>query len=194
MEFDKSYYESNNYTNYLGREDRYTKLADEVMTHLKTFDLVQSPILDFGCAVGFLMRGLAKYGDVYGVDVSDWAIEQASAQGLKVQKTIDPKLDHGMVFALDVFEHIPEKDLERILLNIRTKLIVFRMPVCANEGEDYVLNVSRVDPTHVIRWTKNQWRKLFENLGYFPLDLNLSTIYNSPGVYTGIAIRTNARF
>ena len=68
------------------------------------------------------------------------------------------------------------------------------MPVCANEGEDYVLNVSRVDPTHVIRWTKNQWRKLFENLGYFPLDLNLSTIYNSPGVYTGIAIRTNARF
>lgn len=194
MEFDKSYYESNNYTNYLGREDRYIKLADEVISHLKTFDLVQSPILDFGCAVGFLMKGLEKYGDVYGVDVSDWALERASAQGHKVQKAIDTKLDHGMVFALDVFEHISEEDLEQILLNLQTKLIVFRMPVCANEGEDYVLDVSRVDPTHIVCWTKDQWRRLFKDFGYLPLDLNLSTIYNSPGVYTGIAIRINEFF
>lgn len=188
--FDKQYYESNNYTNYLDRQDRYIRLAKEVCEFLEKIDLLKGTVLDFGCAVGFLLKGLEKRVDeCYGVDISEWALEQARMRGHDVSTQVNWNLDHGVVFGLDVFEHMTEEDLDRFFRKIKTKSIVFRIPICANEGEDYVLECSRVDPTHVIRWTKQQWIDYFRNNGFLNVDLNLSTIYNSDGVYSGLAFR-----
>jgi len=52
-----------------------------------------------------------------------------------------------------------------------------------------VLECSRVDPTHVVRWTKAMWREFFRTFGLLNVELNLSTIYNSEGVYSGLALR-----
>jgi hypothetical protein len=188
MTFDKEYYESNNYTNYLARQDRYIRLAEEVVDYLKKMNLVQSPILDFGCAVGFLLEGLKKHGDCYGVEISEWAIEEATKRGHDVRREI-MDVNHGLVFALDVFEHMPEGELTKFFYKLDANAIVFRMPICANSGEDYVLECSRVDPTHLIRWTKEEWKKFFNSHGYITTDLQLSTIYNSEGVYAGLALR-----
>jgi len=188
--FDKEYYESNNYTNYLDRQDRYIRLAEEVLAYLRKMRLVHSPVLDFGCAVGFLLKGLEReVNTCYGVDISDWAIEQAKKRGHDVRKEVDFNRDHSIVFGLDVFEHMPEKELREFFDKIKTKAIVFRIPVCAKEGEDYVLECSRVDPTHVIRWTRKQWIEFFRSYGFLNVDLQLSTIYNSEGVYSGLALR-----
>lgn len=191
--FDKEYYESNNYTNYLARQDRYIRLAKEVCEFMGKMNLMNAPVLDFGCAVGFLLKGLEQHVEYcYGADISEWARKEATHRGLDVRKTPDWKLNHGVVFALDVFEHMKELELQDFFYNIHTDVIVFRMPICANPGEDYVLECSKVDPTHVIRWTKEEWREFFRSNGYTPIDLNLATIYNSDGVYAGFAVKDDS--
>lgn len=187
--FDKSYYESNNYTDYLGRGDRYLRLEEDLFDILKKFNMDQGPRLDFGCAVGFLLEGLnRREGHSYGSDISEYALEECRKKGLYTQKTPDWSLLHSTVFALDVLEHISESELNTFFDKIRTKCIIFRIPVCAKGEDDYVLEVSRNDPSHIIRWNKSQWQERFRSAGYLPLDLNLSTIYCSEGVYSGIAL------
>lgn len=189
-DYDEDYFKTVNYLDYLNRGGRYDQLADEIMSQLAVLNLNSGPILDFGCAVGHLLSALQKidYNDCYGVDISDWALEQAKSKGLNVGKKIADGTRHGIVFALDVFEHLDEKTLSFVMHQILTRTLVFRVPICANTGEDYVLECSRADPTHVIRWTKSEWKQFFIDQRYIPIDLNLHTIYNSPGVYSGIAI------
>lgn len=189
-DFGEDYYKTVNYLDYLNRGGRYDQLADEIMDTLKTLGLSDGPILDFGCAVGHLLASLKKmgYNTAYGVDISEWALEQATLKGLEVLSEIPRGMTHGVTFSLDVFEHMDEQQLSSAMRELETRAIVFRVPVCANRGEDYVLECSRQDPTHQIRWTKNQWRDFFVEYGYVTLDLNLHTIYNSEGVFSGIAI------
>jgi SAM-dependent methyltransferase len=190
--FDKTYYETNNYTNYLERGDRYQQTAAELLAHLKTMNLDHGPFLDFGCAVGFLLQGLKNLrpdAEMYGVDISEYAREVCKEKELTALPEVDFTKNHGVIFAMDVFEHMPIDQLDLFFNLIKAETIVFRMPVPAAEGEDYFLDVSRADPTHLIKWTKDEWREFFVENNYIPLDLNLSTVYNSTGVYTGLAIR-----
>lgn len=190
MTFDSDYFNSVNYTDYLYRGDRYVKLADEVMDLVDTLELPKSVTLDFGCAVGHLLTGLQPHCDyLYGSDISEWARTQAQSKNLPVTSKPYYDMQHDLVFSLDVFEHMSMDQLQDFFENIDAKVIIFRVPVAAVSGGDYVLEVSRRDPTHNIRWTKDEWRKFFLYFGYDSLNLNLHTIYNSEGVYSGIAIR-----
>lgn len=189
--FDKEYFNSVNYVGYLDRKDRYVKLAEDVNGLLKSLELANGPILDFGCAVGFLVSAMEEIGyeDVRGADISEWAVQQCKDKGLDVSTEVDFDTDYGVTFALDVFEHMDEHDLDDFMDQIVTDTIVFRIPVCAEEGEDYVLECSRADPTHNIRWTRDQWDMYFTNRDYFVLGLDLPTIYSSEGVFSGIALK-----
>lgn len=191
--FDKEYFQSVNYVDYLSRGDRYDKTAQELLDFFDKIEIFDKNkyALDFGCAVGHLLNALIKRNvtRVYGVDISDWAIEYAREQDLPVAKEVRWDLHHSIVFALDVFEHMPVDKLREFFLKIKTDAIVFRIPVCKNKGEDYVLEVSRNDPTHVIRWTKDEWKNFFSMKGYITFNLNLYSLYNSEGVYSGIAVK-----
>ena len=188
--FDEAYYNSVNYVDYLERGERYERTAQELITLLRSLNLDNNgPMCDFGCAVGHLTGAMLKQGyGCYGVDVSEWALQECAKKGLSTRPEIREDIEHGVVFALDVFEHMTEQDLEDLFLKMNTHSIVFRIPVVLNEGEDYVLECSRQDPTHIIRWTRTQWRDFFRLHGYVALDLQLHTVYNSPGVYSGILL------
>lgn len=188
--YDEDYYKSVNYLDYLNRGGRYDQLADEIMGTLNTLGLGSGPILDYGCAVGHLLASLKKmgYNNLYGVDISEWALEQARHKGLEVHDKILDNVTHGVTFSLDVFEHMEVDQLNSLMQQLQSRAIVIRVPVCRNAGEDYVLECSRADPTHVIRWTKNQWKEFFSGFGYVTLDLNLHTIYNSDGVFSAVAV------
>ena len=60
--FDEQYYRSNNYTDYLSKRERYIKTAEEIQQVFHKFSVIdqQSTILDYGCSLGFLIKGFEK--------------------------------------------------------------------------------------------------------------------------------------
>ena len=187
--FNEDYYNSVNYDNYMERAPKYIQTARDLLGILRSLNLDKEPFLDFGCAVGFLMDGIKKEGyGVVGCDISDWAREQAAARGHVVTDTINFNEKYGVTFALDVFEHMDEDDLVNVMEQLKSNVIAFRVPVCREGEDDYVLECSRADPTHVIKWCESDWKGFFDYYNYTVVELNTPTIYTSEGVLCGLAI------
>lgn len=203
MSYDKSYYESSNYASYLERSERYFQLASELhhefLPKIGLGGLQDKPVLDYGCAVGFMVKALKKLGykDVQGYDVSNWAIEYGknnldlTSGELSTSKKILKK-KYELVLALDVLEHVNEEELETILSNISSSFIIVRIPVCKVDGGSYYLEVSERDKTHTIRWTKNRWIDKFSSKGYEVFTpMCLHNIYDTQGVMCAILKNRN---
>lgn len=70
-------------------------------------------ILDVGCGTGANLEMLGQFGEAYGVDVSDDALEICSRKGLIVRKGLAESLPFGdnefdITTALDVIEHLDD--------------------------------------------------------------------------------------
>lgn len=190
--FTENYFKSVNYTNYLERQERYKRLAKELISFLENSSLVNknSKILDFGCAVGFLTKSIYDLGyqNIYGVDISDWALEQARNYNLSFFKNINQKSD--IMISLDVFEHMNDSSVQEAICEAEPSIIICRIPVCKNDNEDFYLEVSKKDPTHINCKTKEQWKSFFKKNGFnFCIYLNLNTIYDSEGVLSAIFLK-----
>ena len=100
--FDKKYFTSINYTNYLSRYERYENLATEIGRLLETLSLLNkdSECLDYGCAVGFLPKAFGKkgYSNFYGYDISDWAKSEARKNNVKLLENINNIINIDYVF------------------------------------------------------------------------------------------------
>jgi hypothetical protein len=190
MNFEKEYYETNNYKNYLSRGQRYAKLAREIDSFFDSMglDFKNQPILDYGCAVGFLMQGFKQigYNKIHGVEISNWARSVTESKGFTV---FDPKNipQQNLVFFLDVLEHIPEKEVDEILTNLKSNFVLVRIPVPLEDNAKFVLEISEKDPTHINRKCKKTWVKTFSKNNFdFFCYLNLHNIYDSEGVFCAI--------
>ena len=114
------------YCNYEG--DRYTegKNMDMYLSGIKKFKS-SGNLLDVGCATGlFMLKAKAEGFNVYGVDVSDYAVEIAQKRfGTRVKRSsIEnanfPKGKFDVVTLFDVIEHL--KDPREVLGKLRTFL------------------------------------------------------------------------
>jgi hypothetical protein len=183
-QFDENYYKSLNYSDYLSRQVRYNKIAQELDVLLRSLGLLNknSSLLDYGCATGFLMHGFKALGyeNVYGYDVSDWAISTAAVNGHTILSDFHG-FDTDILFALDVFEHMKDGEIMDVLSSIKNKILIARIP-CSVDGIDFELEVSRKDPTHINCKTKSEWTKFLHNYYNVILRINLFTIYDSSGV------------
>lgn len=154
-------------------------------------------ILDFGCATGALLKELKDrgYENIKGTDISNWAIEYGK-DSFMLKKELEfynrnllcEPFDYMIM--LDVLEHLPDYELETVLglakIGLGKKLIV-RIPVSLKEGEDYLLEVSKNDRTHIQIHSRNWWIGKIENVGLSYLnDINKETIYSSNGVFCGL--------
>ncbi len=193
--FNEEYYKTNNYVNYLERD--FSDQADDI---IKIFDLkYYSNILDFGCALGGLLYTIKNKGcyRVTGTDISYWAIET----GLEKYKL---NLEHynrnllidtiwDAVILLDVLEHMDYTELSIILQLLKisngSNVILVRVPVSKNEGEDYVLECSRLDKTHIQRHCKQWWINRFTEAGFDIEYISTKTMYDSDGVLVCKLIR-----
>lgn len=194
--YDEKYYNSLNYADYMSRQPRYLKLAKETTDLLDQLSLIHKDvnILDYGCSVGFLMSGLKAVGfkHVDGVDVSDWAIERAKEKDLRVTRDINGLYNiYRLMYALDVFEHMKDKEIINIFNKLHPKLLIVRIPCGEGIVKDFHLEVSRRDKTHINCKSREQWIKFLINKCGFSgcLKLNLNTIYDNPGVFCGLFIR-----
>ncbi len=184
------YYKSSNYADYLERADRYKKTAYELADLLRKLSLLDkdSQIVDYGCAIGFLLEGFKElgYSNLIGYEVSDWAISQGRNRGNRIVKWDATHLQTwsaDVLTALDVFEHMEDKDILNVLSVLTPKAMVIRIPTSVDDGKTFALKVSQADPTHINCKTKEQWIEFFKKAGYATfLRLNLFTVYDTPGV------------
>lgn len=187
--YNADYYKSSNYADYMERADRYKKTAYEMSNLLKQLSLAtnDSCLLDYGCAVGFLMEGFKEVGhkNVIGFEVSEWAANEARKRGNSVTT------DRGRLFgkdidvmvALDVFEHMTDEEVVNAINTALPRALVVRIPVSTDGGKTFHLAVSRADKTHINCKTSDQWIEFFTSIGFKTfLRLNLYTVYDTPGV------------
>ena len=190
--FDKDYFQSANYTNYLDRQEKYSRTAEEIFDRLKTFGLLnkKSSLLDYGCAVGFLSHGFRELGidDIDSYDISEWAKEQARMRGCRVVGSIKEYYNIGIF--LDVLEHINDGGIDTVFHKTRFGSVLVRIPCSVSEQPNkFYLEVSRRDPTHINCKTPEQWIAKFKEFGYNTcLPVTMNTIYNSPGCFCAILV------
>jgi len=195
-QYDEEYFTSSNYSNYLERRDRYISLARELIETLSRIGVVSTDdvILDYGCAIGFLMEGIRDMGyhKIYGYDISEWAIAQAKDKGLNI---VDELGACDVLVALDVFEHMPDVDILNVLDDCDADVLVGRIPCADSNQSDFYLDISRQDDTHINCKDKASWLSLLSGAGYDTvLPLNLYTIYDSKGVMSFVALHKDSRF
>lgn len=168
-----------NYIDY--RAKKFTILADNI---IDIFELDKESrkdkeifsILDFGCATGALLKELKDKGftNIKGADISNWAIEYGK-DTFELKNELEfynrnllcEMFDY--IIMLDVVEHLPDYELETIFKlaskGLRKKLLV-RIPVSHQEGEDFVLEVSKNDRTHIQIHSKEWWINTIESFGF----------------------------
>jgi 2-polyprenyl-3-methyl-5-hydroxy-6-metoxy-1,4-benzoquinol methylase len=189
MNFEKDYYINSNISNY----DNYTcKKFSGLFNDLINLSInKEDTILDFGCATGGLVNCFYQNGySIKGTDISYWAINY----GRKQYDLSSEILNHynrqllecqfNFIFFLDVLEHIPFEELNELLSLIKnTNKLIVRIPVSKIEGENFVLEVSKNDKTHIQIHDKDWWINLFKNHGFINNNIiSKEYIYESEGV------------
>lgn len=186
--FGEDYFKSINYTNYLDREERYIRLANELLSYLENTKHInpQSKILDYGAAVGFLTNAIRNRGyscDAY--DISDWA-KQYGKNKYRINYIEYNQSYYDVIVSLDVFEHMTDNQIDEMLNMFKTNLLVIRIP-CSSDGSIFHLDVSRQDPTHINCKTKRDWELFFNTRNFYLYkNINLYTIFDSDGVMCAI--------
>lgn len=185
--FDEQYYKSNNYVDYLSKKERYVRTAEEIYSNFRKFNIInqESFILDYGCSLGFLIKGFETLGfdNVFGYDISEWASDQAKKLDCKLINSLEGNFDLGIF--LDVLEHMEDSDIKILFDKINFKNVLVRIP-CAIKTDPgkFYLEISRKDPTHINCKTDEDWIKFFEELGFKRhFRINMSTIYDSDGCF-----------
>lgn len=187
--FTKEYYQSINYTDYTLREQKYEATALDILKSVKVSQ--EDALLDYGCALGFLLKGYRKAGIVntYGFDISDWALEQTRKDNLNTSSDISiiSQREYKLTTVLDVFEHMFDEEVNTVLTQLTTDRLAVRIPVKLEGEDDFHLEVSRKDASHVNCKTEADWIEFINRHGYtFDSYLNTESIYSSPGCFCGI--------
>jgi len=131
--------------------------------------------LDAGCAIGFLVEELRSRGvDAYGVDVSQWAIDQVPdelREYCRVGRLTDEfDRDYDLITCIEVLEHIPGHEAEAAVANLcrHTDVILF-----SSSPDDFE------EPTHVNVQASDYWIGLFAAQGFFR-NISHDATYVSP--------------
>jgi len=178
--FDADYFErgvetgKSGYQNYSWLPELTIKMAHHLIQSLpiKSTEVV----LDFGCAKGFLVKALRLLDiEAYGVDVSEYAIEQCDPSVREYCQIISGVGDskcfnrpYDWLISKDVFEHLTEIELRGVLTNARSKVkrIFAAVPLGKSDGTGFIVPAYDHDPTHLIAQPLGWWLDLFSDCGW----------------------------
>lgn len=136
----------------------------------------QSKVLDVGCAKGFMlhdMREIIPGIDVFGVDISEYAIENAHPSIKPFVQVADcrslpfPDKSFDLVISINTIHNLEGKDLEVALKEIQRvsrKHSFLTVDAYRNEEEKelmYAWNLTAKTILHV-----DEWKVLFDKIGY----------------------------
>jgi 2-polyprenyl-3-methyl-5-hydroxy-6-metoxy-1,4-benzoquinol methylase len=178
----KKNYTSMTDDSYLQEEAGRRRSADSILQYLKKIGK-KGKLLDGGCATGFLLDEARKLGwEVYGVELSAWAVDYAKNKLQLPNITQGALKDSGypanffdVVVLKDVIEHLtePKETLEQIRRVLKPSGII-----CCNTPDIDSL-VSKIlgakwwgiKQSHLFYFNKNNLSALFKATGFVPLKI-----------------------
>ena len=143
-------------------------------------------ILDVGCGPGGMTKTLQKYGNVKGIDVSDFAINFCKTKGFNAVKGPVEKLPFGdsefdLVGAFDVFYHVGIKDDLKAMREcarvcktggrIMITSAAFRFLLNVQDGADYTAR----------RYAKKELKEKIEKAGFEVERISYAYFFVFPG-------------
>ena len=174
--FDEDYFErgietgKSLYTNYRWEPELTIPMAMTYVDHLPLgrFD----NILDFGCAKGFVVKALRLLNrNAWGCDISNYAIKNADPSVKDYVRHCNGKLPFDekfeWVIAKDVFEHIKEDDLNRLLIHLRPLAKQMFVIVPLGKDDKYIVPAYHLDKTHKLAKTVGWWENHFVLAGWY---------------------------
>lgn len=133
-------------------------------------------VVDFGCAKGYLVKALRLLDiDAFGVDISKYAISSVEPAlknyCIHIESSSEPKLPFDaidLLIAKDVFEHIPHRELPRLLRHLRgfSSRLFVAVPIAIDGSENFVVSQYHNDPSHVTIRDKGWWLNLVRDAGW----------------------------
>lgn len=160
MEYDRNYF--------IGRtlEDKNFKMS------LQWIDFFEpKKVLDVGCGVGNFVRAFREYGiETFGIDLSKYAIEEASSEVKKYLKVENCTMlghhrnfykDFDLVMSIDLMEHLNLKEIDLTidgLVSVTNKYLL--LSICMFGDPNFEL-----DETHITKRTREWWVYQFEKRG-----------------------------
>jgi SAM-dependent methyltransferase len=168
--YDQTYFDGHgksNYDQYDIGSSPFSAMADVVQA-LMTFFRLRGPVLDVGCAKGYLVYVLRLRGiEAYGVDWSEYALDRAYPDArpflLRASATGLPFADKrfALVTSFDLLEH---QDLDNARLALKEgariaerqlhQINTGRLPEWVYEG----------DESHCVKYSIEHWRAIVKRL------------------------------
>lgn len=140
-------------------------------------------VLDFGCAKGYLVKALRLLEiDAYGCDISTYAISMVDGDiknYCRLSRADDTipftKGWHfDWVIAKDVFEHLNEINLRKLLVKLYQLCDRMFVVVPLGENDRFVVPEYNQDITHVLAKNAKWWKHLFYTSGWHTQDFRYS--------------------
>jgi len=119
-------------------------------------------VMCLGCGLGPYLYFWNWFTDAWGMELSNYAIENAFIKDKILQGdiSVDGRIqDYDLITAVDVFEHLTYKQLDKTLKNLKKygKQFLFSIPFIGDANLE-------ADKTHIIKENKEWWIK---KLGYY---------------------------
>jgi len=115
-------------------------------------------VLDYGCAKGFLIKALRWLNrDAWGYDISEYAIKNSDPEIRNYVSTEMWDDEFSFCIAKDVFEHINEDTLARVIEGLLKNIQVMFVVVPLGENGRYRAENNNMDHTHVICENEDWW-------------------------------------
>lgn len=158
------------YSNYKWLPELTTSLAMAYIDYLKLSR--GHNILDFGCSKGFVTKALRLlHRKAWGCDISEYAINSADNETRKYLKIADKKIipfetNFDFIISKDVFEHIDEKDIDKILSTIYKKSNNLFAIIPLGKDNKYIIPTYNLDKTHILAKDKDWWIDRFKKNGW----------------------------
>jgi len=174
-DYDRNYYEAGPqtgkslYQNYRWIPELTIPLAHHFVQYMGI--KYNEPILDFGCAKGYLVHALRLLDyKAFGVDISDYAISQAPREVAPYVKLVRPFPEIGVfdhIICKDVLEHVDYTDIDLLLQILADRCYnTLAAIVPLGDGQKYFIDAYELDKTHKIRQDVPWWEQTFQKAGF----------------------------
>ncbi len=157
-----------NYHDYHFLPDETLKLALYAKRHMGIAE--HHTVLDFGCATGNFVKALRMQGtQAFGYDHAEWPIancEEAVRGFVSNHLTLAP-LSYDHIWMKDVAEHMGICQLQDLIPKMcaaARRSILIIVPLTAYFGGEYKRPEDEADPSHIIRFTLDDWVKFVAGL------------------------------